>query len=306
MTTSERKKKLNLPAGVEDHLEKVYTDRDWVMIDAASDEGWIPEDRFSGDELWNAYHRGVISKKYTDDGTIGYVVSPFDVRMECMIQCEYDLWQTIQGPQWEALRDVMMDPEHWMKERIAGFDRGEGIPSVVKPVEEAEKLLQSLEGHFFSFRCNCNAYIRGCQRDKSHSCIHVQKDKHMINSPLDRGLCQEISREEAIAALHNTDEIGLVHTIEKNGMCNCCVCCCYTLSNMDKYNIKDHVLLRPYRAKVDEDLCIGCSICVQKCMFGALKLDHGKMTVNWDLCLGCGVCRRNCRKKAISMIEYNK
>ena len=36
-------------------------------------------------------------------------------------------------------------------------------------VEEAIKLLQDAEGVFTVRQCNCNAYIRGCDRDKART-----------------------------------------------------------------------------------------------------------------------------------------
>lgn len=55
-------------------------------------------------------------------------------------------------------------------------------------------------------------------------------------------------------------------------------------------------------AEVDEDLCVGCGVCVSICPFDAVKKDEmGIATVDEDVCKGCGACAASCPMRAITM-----
>ncbi len=55
------------------------------------------------------------------------------------------------------------------------------------------------------------------------------------------------------------------------------------------------------KPKIDLDKCNGCSLCAQKCRFGALKMKAGKPVLNPFLCEGCGACEAVCPQKAIKL-----
>jgi heterodisulfide reductase subunit A len=52
---------------------------------------------------------------------------------------------------------------------------------------------------------------------------------------------------------------------------------------------------------VDENLCVGCGLCVDACPYSAIELqeDTGKAKVNEALCKGCGLCAATCRSGAV-------
>ena len=59
------------------------------------------------------------------------------------------------------------------------------------------------------------------------------------------------------------------------------------------------------KAEINEDLCIGCTICakkcITKCITGELKQVH---KIDRDGCIGCELCIDRCPKKAIRMIVH--
>ena len=57
-------------------------------------------------------------------------------------------------------------------------------------------------------------------------------------------------------------------------------------------------------AKVNEDICVGCGTCTEKCTVGAIVLNaNDKAHVNKDRCIGCGLCAHFCPQGAISLLE---
>lgn len=66
------------------------------------------------------------------------------------------------------------------------------------------------------------------------------------------------------------------------------------------------ISLDPYVASVNEELCTGCSLCLDECSYsGALaKSDEGHIQVNAALCKGCGACAAVCEPRAINLAGW--
>jgi heterodisulfide reductase subunit A len=61
------------------------------------------------------------------------------------------------------------------------------------------------------------------------------------------------------------------------------------------------IALDPITALVNEEICIGCQICLNVCPYKAIKFDPGSMTpiVDETLCRGCGTCVSTCPSGAM-------
>jgi len=57
---------------------------------------------------------------------------------------------------------------------------------------------------------------------------------------------------------------------------------------------------------IDEEICSGCGVCAEICVYDALSLHarKGVMTINEVLCKGCGACATACPSKAIKLSHF--
>jgi len=122
------------------------------------------------------------------------------------------------------------------------------------------------------------------------------------------GLGRQVSKEEAKKALDRAEEAGLVHEAlnvkeAKDALfiCNCCGCCCAILRGITQLKIPTAVAKSNFMAVVDEERCVGCGECVERCHIDAISLDDSVIEINYDRCIGCGVCVPSCPEEALSM-----
>ena len=116
-----------------------------------------------------------------------------------------------------------------------------------------------------------------------------------------------IIQEEACQILEREDAHGRVHhaffsqmMLDRYfGICNCCSCCCSAISAQRRGT--PMLACSGYVAQIDGRFCIVCNECEAYCQFGALELVNGSKYVNEDLCMGCGVCVSKCPQGAISL-----
>jgi Pyruvate/2-oxoacid:ferredoxin oxidoreductase delta subunit len=120
---------------------------------------------------------------------------------------------------------------------------------------------------------------------------------------------QSLSHEEAVGTLQRAARAGLVHSVSNNQqglhyICNCCTCSCGILRGMADLGLANVVARAAFVNQVDEDLCIGCELCLPQCQFDALALNELFMVkVNEARCVGCGVCVSFCDEEALGLVR---
>ncbi|MBI5585253.1 MAG: 4Fe-4S dicluster domain-containing protein [Deltaproteobacteria bacterium] len=124
---------------------------------------------------------------------------------------------------------------------------------------------------------------------------------------LDRDMGRKIDVEEAIAILTQCQEAGLVTqpatSQNPSGLCNCCGDCCGVLRALNRHPKPAEIIFSNYYARVEEEECLGCAVCLDRCQMQALSLnDEGLAQVNGDRCIGCGLCVTTCPSGAMQLI----
>jgi electron transport complex protein RnfB len=115
------------------------------------------------------------------------------------------------------------------------------------------------------------------------------------------------SADEGVDALKRAEEVGLVHismNIKDNPwmICNCCRHACGLLRGVTQLGITHAVAPSSYWMIIEEDMCSGCELCVDRCPVGAISMgEDGVAQVSHEKCLGCGVCEFVCGRGAMSL-----
>jgi Na+-translocating ferredoxin:NAD+ oxidoreductase RNF subunit RnfB len=127
-----------------------------------------------------------------------------------------------------------------------------------------------------------------------------------------QGFAQKVTKEEALRIMKEAEEAGLVHKAfhpnsnesrPETSICNCCKDCCDTL-NVWRDGALPLINSTYYLSVIDQDACIGCGTCVERCPTDAIKLNENqKAERDESSCFGCGVCVRFCPEEAISLKE---
>jgi heterodisulfide reductase subunit A-like polyferredoxin len=68
---------------------------------------------------------------------------------------------------------------------------------------------------------------------------------------------------------------------------------------------QDQITLSAVTARVDQDRCASCLICVRSCAYNVPRInENGVSEIDEALCRGCGVCAAECPAKAIELNWY--
>ena len=100
-----------------------------------------------------------------------------------------------------------------------------------------------------------------------------------------------------------------------NFICNCCGCCCEALIAARRFGFLHPVHTTNFIPVINAENCNGCGKCVSLCPVEAMTLvssndpvrpDSKKAKLEEDICLGCGVCCKGCNKNAIELKTREK
>jgi Pyruvate/2-oxoacid:ferredoxin oxidoreductase delta subunit len=175
----------------------------------------------------------------------------------------------------------------------------------VLDISEVRNLLENA-GKIVQGECDCRKRVGGCN-SPLNGCIHLDD---RADRSIERESGREITVEEALSALEESYNAGLVHMAyvfsgkeKPTYICSCCSCCCHSLGAALKFGYSEHVIYSKLVAEQNEDNCADCGSCVDRCHFNARSLSGEKLNFESENCGGCGLCLKACANDAITMVE---
>ena len=176
-------------------------------------------------------------------------------------------------------------------------------------------------------RCDDIVIMDTCLCRTSNDCKDYPQDIGCIflgptSKKIPRSIGKQATVEEALAHVDKADAAGLSHIIGRNKIdtvwmnvrpgkglltiCHCCPCCCLwkVYPNLDSDISNKLEKLDGVQVKLLEDNCKKCKKCLDACMFKAISMENGKITIDTDNCKGCRLCANSCKFDAIR-IEYS-
>jgi ferredoxin len=202
-----------------------------------------------------------------------------------------------------------------------GFQMSRALPAMnapkeqVIPYEDAVKIVENAPPAAI-LPCPCRQAARNCD-DPLNVCIVFGQEfyggsppgmpvidpSQMVSSPRMR----PAPADEVVEVLSIAEKAGLVHCTMNSQedfwvLCNCCSHACHLLRGVTMLDIPHAVAPSSYWAVVDEDLCNGCEVCVDRCQVSAISMNDGDIAeIDYERCLGCGVCISSCNRDALQL-----
>lgn len=256
-------------------------------------------------QLKGLARRGLITAGRTDSG-LGYGIMPFAVgfyeTQVATIDAEFA--QLFENYYQEAFGEVLMVTPQI--HRVVPIEQSVKVDLEVRPFESAADIVaQSKAWGVTDCICRKQQALIGKPCDHPIDVCMVFSDRPgaFDGSSVVRALTQE----GAMETLRRAADAGLVHSVSNSRdgnhyICNCCTCSCAVLRGMAELGMPNVVARSAFVNQVDEDLCIGCGTCEERCQFGAVTVD-GIAHVDTTRCVGCGVCVITCPADALSMVR---
>jgi electron transport complex protein RnfB len=181
--------------------------------------------------------------------------------------------------------------------------------STVLPYDEVMKLIDKAE-YIAAGTCVCrhqgDLVDRPCDKPKDNLCMIFGPSAQFAQR---YGFVNLISKEEARQRIDEAEKAGLVHNYANSQdryidlLCNCCGCHCFILRGAKRSPLPSQFVIASWVIAIDNDACIGCGACIDRCWMEALKMDENLVVRDYNRCIGCGICRYVCPTDAMQLVH---
>jgi len=177
----------------------------------------------------------------------------------------------------------------------------------VAPFEDARKMLEASDIIVVA-DCICRkgkeTIEEGCGKPMETCFMFGSMARYYIDNDMGR----QVSVDEALDILKKAQEAGMVTqpatSQNPTGMCSCCGDCCGVLLSLKKQPKPAELVFSNYFARVAEEECTGCEVCLERCQMDAISMgDEGTAVIDDDRCIGCGLCVPTCPTEAMELIQ---
>jgi Na+-translocating ferredoxin:NAD+ oxidoreductase subunit B len=240
-----------------------------------------------------------------DKGEVKYGAAPFVVGIyEYQLNTmDRDLARLTDAYMEEAFSDQAAQQTVPMRPIPVG--RSLSVSWPVAPYEDVKEIITSKDKLAVA-KCICRVQKglidQGCDKPLEVCFMAGSHAQYYV----DRGMGRWVTKEEALEILDRCEAAGLVpqpfNAKNPGGMCNCCGDCCGMLRSLKHHPRPAEMVISNYYAQVDEALCAGCEICVDRCQMEAIRVgEDGVALVDRDRCIGCGLCVTTCTTGALTL-----
>lgn len=240
----------------------------------------------------SAYRRGIIS--LVDEEKQIYKLNNFYGRLDIFAVSETEKYRSIPK---EARKKI----DDWYFEAYyEGLDKDPAaLPTQdeILLVDEVCEFIDRQERPVYLNYCDCRSLSGDCGFP-TRTCITYRNG---MNTFAHRGLSEQIDKERAKEIVRQADKAGLMHTVNPNGICNCCGDCCYLFRSQKRRKSGGFWPASSHIVSMDKDMCIACGKCIKRCHFGVFEKNDGEIMVHKENCVGCGICATGCPKQALEM-----
>jgi NAD-dependent dihydropyrimidine dehydrogenase PreA subunit len=221
----------------------------------------------------------------------------------------WELWQDFCEKEWyPGVAEEYAKKEVPSGRVIPAYKAIENIPGIT-PYDDVREILK-VAPLTVVVPCSCRRRTR--RTDIAvESCMQFGKSAEYA---IERGSGWQLSYDEALKVIDKAEDNGEVHSwpnwqiLSYGFMCNCDRVSCEAWAPLVQHGVSigKRWAKSRFEAVVDQALCDGCQLCVDRCQFDAIDMvkpsasKKYKAVVDPEKCWGCGVCVIKCQTGALS------